>query len=239
MAWGMFFAIPCPALKWDEKEYPKMLLCLPLIGLIIGAIWSIIALLVMKLGGLGLFGPAILSLIPALLTGFMHLDGYMDCSDAVLSRRDLETKRKILKDSHVGAFAVIALVIWALLNFAAFASVTLDSRILCLIFIPAAVRCCSAFAVLSFQPMNTSSYAKIPETVKPYHKFIALIMLAIFVIIPIIICGFPGISCLIGAAAGMLTILYIRKELQGMSGDISGAAIVIGEFVAAATLAVL
>ena len=40
MAWGMFCAIPCPVKKWDSDGYPGMLLCLPLIGLMIGGIWA-------------------------------------------------------------------------------------------------------------------------------------------------------------------------------------------------------
>lgn len=52
--------------------------------------------------------------LPWLVTGFMHLDGYMDVCDAVLSRRELATRQRILKDSHCGAFAVIGMVLLAL-----------------------------------------------------------------------------------------------------------------------------
>lgn len=79
-----------------------MLACLPLIGLIVGGIWALCA-------WLGSFLPQPLAALlcaaaPWLITGFMHLDGYMDVCDAVLSRRDLETRQRILKDSHCGAF---------------------------------------------------------------------------------------------------------------------------------------
>ena len=39
MAWGMFLAIPCPLRRWNEKAREKMLVCLPLIGLIVGGVW--------------------------------------------------------------------------------------------------------------------------------------------------------------------------------------------------------
>ena len=105
MAWGMFCAIPCPRKVWDSEKYPRMLLSLPLIGLLIGALWALAGLLAVKLG---LLGAALMAVLPALLSGFIHLDGYMDCADAILSRRDRETRLRILKDSHVGSFAVIA-----------------------------------------------------------------------------------------------------------------------------------
>ena len=46
-------------------------------------------------------------LIPVLVTGGIHLDGYLDTVDALSSWQPKERKLEILKDSHAGAFAVI------------------------------------------------------------------------------------------------------------------------------------
>ena len=96
MAWGMFCAIPCPYQRWDERLRPLMLVCFPLLGVLLGGIWSSAAWLIARWGGLGLFGPALLAALPCLLTGFLHLDGFMDCCDAILSRRPLEERQQIL-----------------------------------------------------------------------------------------------------------------------------------------------
>ena len=108
MAWGMFLAIPCPKKLWSETARRKMLVCLPLVGLLVGGIWAGAWLLLR--GAPGPVRAAVCAAVPWLVTGFMHLDGYMDVCDAVLSRRDLPTRRRILKDSHCGAFAVIAMI---------------------------------------------------------------------------------------------------------------------------------
>ena len=115
MAWGMFLAIPCPLRRWNEKAREKMLVCLPLIGLIVGGVWVGVYFLPLP----ETLHAALLAAAPWLVTGFLHLDGYMDVCDAVLSRRDLETRRKILKDSHCGAFAVICMVLLALAQWSA------------------------------------------------------------------------------------------------------------------------
>ena len=47
MAWGMFLSIPCPFPRWRESARGRMLMCLPLIGLVEGGLW---ALLVWLLG---------------------------------------------------------------------------------------------------------------------------------------------------------------------------------------------
>ena len=121
MAWGMFLAIPCPLRRWNEKAREKMLVCLPLVGLAVGGIWLGLYLLLRHaaIGGLYAF---LMAALPWLVTGFMHLDGYMDVCDAVLSRRELATRQRILKDSHCGAFAVIGMVLLALCQWSVFLS---------------------------------------------------------------------------------------------------------------------
>ena len=127
MAWGMFLAIPCPLRRWNEKAREKMLVCLPLVGLAVGGIWLGLYLLLRHaaIGGLYAF---LMAALPWLVTGFMHLDGYMDVCDAVLSRRELATRQRILKDSHCGAFAVIGMVLLALCQWSVFLTGSADGR---------------------------------------------------------------------------------------------------------------
>ena len=47
-----------------------------------------------------------------LVTGGIHMDGYMDTMDALHSYGNREKKLEILKDSHIGAFAVIMTVLY-------------------------------------------------------------------------------------------------------------------------------
>ncbi len=238
MAWGMFCALPCPVKKWDQEKYPGMLLCTPLIGLMIGIFWTLCGWGAASFDG-GFVAPALLCALPSLLSGCIHLDGYMDCADAVLSRRDLEKRRAILKDSHVGSFAVIALSLWLLFGFAAFAGMEMEKSWLCLLFLPAVSRSCSITAVLSFLPMSTSGYARLPESVKPYHKLLGIGETLLFCALAVLFCGKAGLAALVTAAGSWVTILTIRKDLQGMSGDISGSAITIGELCGVVALSLL
>jgi adenosylcobinamide-GDP ribazoletransferase len=121
--------LPCK--KWDGGLRPLMIALLPLIGLILGALWLAAALLLRLAGPAGLFGAAVMTLLPWALSGFMHLDGYMDCCDAILSRRDLPERQRILKDPHAGTFAVVCLTALALLEFSLFASFDLYRPLPC------------------------------------------------------------------------------------------------------------
>ena len=165
-------------------------------------------------------------MLPWLLTGFILLDGYMDVCDAILSRRDLATRQKILKDSHCGAFAVICIVLLALGQWSLFLSAGADRSLLGLCCIPAAVRCCAGLAVGRMRPMGTSQYAAMRHLSSGLTAALCL-LLGLFTILPI------GISFSFGplaAAAGyVLAAAYGYRQLDGMSGDISGFALTLGE----------
>ena len=92
MCQSMFCAIPFPGRLWDEKARGKMLLFLPVVGLEIGLVWAALAWAVRFLKLPALVGGLALCACPFLLTGFIHLDGFMDVTDAVKSWRDLEKR---------------------------------------------------------------------------------------------------------------------------------------------------
>lgn len=59
---------------------------------------------------------AVGALLPILVTGGIHMDGFMDTSDALASWQSPEKRLEILKDSHVGAFAVLGCAGYLLLD---------------------------------------------------------------------------------------------------------------------------
>ena len=236
MCQSMFCAIPSPQV-WDEKAKDKMLLFLPVVGLEIGALWAILAWLCKLLNLPALVAGVILCAYPYMVTGFLHLDGFMDVTDAVKSCRDLQRRREILKDSHVGSFAVIGVVLLMIAQFALLSSAPTDANFIILIFIPAVSRCCSALAVTGLKPISTSQYA---DQKKPKSHMIALsIMLCIFLAAGFLLCakyGFALIGCLVGFG---LALLRAYKSLDGMNGDIAGFSLIIGELCAVAVYALI
>ena len=237
MCQSMFCAIPFPGNLWDEKARDKMLLFLPLVGLEMGAIWTVLAwlcsLLQLPVPVKGL----ILAVYPYLAAGFIHLDGYMDVTDAVKSCRSLERRREILKDSHVGAFAVIGIGLLLLAQFAFLTSVPERADYRILLFVPAVSRCGSSLAVTILKPMNTSQYAaqKKPRS----HVAVLAAMTVLFVAAGFLFCGRYGFVLLGGLAGYGLALRKAYKSLEGMNGDISGYALTISELCAVAVLAVL
>ena len=237
MCQSMFCAIPFSGRLWDEKARGKMLLFLPVVGLEIGFVWAALAWAVRFLKLPTPVGGLALCACPFLLTGFIHLDGFMDVTDAVKSWRDLEKRRAILKDSHVGSFAVIGLCLLMLSQFALFSAAPEKADFRILLFVPAGSRSCSALAVTGLRPMSSSQYA---GQEKPKAQLWVLTgMLAVFLVGGFLLCGkygFAPVGCVAGYA---LALRRGYKSLDGMNGDISGYALTLSELCGAAVWALI
>lgn len=232
MCQSMFCAIPCPWHVWDEKARGRMLLFLPLVGLEIGALWMLLAWLSTRLGLPTPMRALLLCAWPYLSTGCMHLDGFMDVTDAVKSWRDLERRREILKDSHVGSFAVIGLALLLLAQFACFCARPEWAEGWILLLIPAVSRCCSALAVTALRPMTTSQYAGQRRPVG--HLILLSLLLCALLTGAFLLCGRGTLALLAGLAGYALALLRAYRSLGGMNGDISGYALTLSELCAVA-----
>lgn len=237
MCQSMFCAIPFPCKIWDEKARDKLLWCLPLVGLEIGFIWWLIYLVCDYFALPMLLQGAVLCASPFLLTGCIHLDGFMDVTDAVGSCRDLERRREILKDSHVGSFAVIGCVLLIVFQFACCAGVYnwVDSRML--ILIPVVSRSCSALAVAVLPKMSTSQYVQKKAGTADIYIPVACLLLCLTA--AALLSPACGWAVLIQLAVYALALRKGFKNLGGMNGDISGYALTLSELGALAAMAFL
>jgi len=230
MSMTMFCAIPMPFHMWNDESRPLMTLFLPFVGTWIGALWALAAYVTGLLGVPALLRAALLCAFPFIVTGGMHLDGFLDVTDAIRSWRDVEERRRILKDPHVGSFAVVDTVLLIMVQYAAFCSLSEDADPLVLILIPTVSRCIAAFCVTALPAIPTSEYSG------GYRKGIAashLIFLAALTVaaalLGFIFLGRYGYVSVAVTAGYILYMLRAYRSLGGMSGDISGYALTFGE----------
>ena len=119
IAFSMYSRIPMPRVEWKEKDMRYAICFFPLVGVVTGAcVWLWITFC--ERMGINLVCKSLVAAaLPLILTGGIHIDGFMDTSDALHSYQSRERKLEILKDSHIGAFAVIMLAGYFLLLTAA------------------------------------------------------------------------------------------------------------------------
>lgn len=245
MAWGNFCSLPCPAKRWDENYRSLMLGFLPFIGLIIGIIWSA-AYFGLVYAGFPFFVVAFLiTFLPFALCGFMHMDGFMDCCDAIMSRRPLEQRQLILKNSNTGAFAVVGMIFFVLGYFCFLSTaVTTGVDFANMVMIVVISRSISGLHVLICKPMGQSQYAMLHDAEPPEEtlpkasaKSGVILLLVLLAVITALAfwCSSLWLATLIVSAAtalgSLLSIQYAKKNLGGMSGDIAGFGILWGELI--------
>ena len=247
MAWGNFITLPCPYKRWDNNLKNMMLAMLPGVGVVVGVLWMLLYAVIDWLA----LPPMIASLIMIYyifaVCGFMHMDGFMDCNDAIMSRRPLEDRQRILKDSLVGAFAVVTAVFLILAWFASMTTVitnhTLNTVDLNLLLIPVLSRGVSGLHVLTCKPIGHSQYVKDYEDKSRIKYRIAVVAQMVVIAVAAGLLGMdPAATITVTIAVSVscaIAIFYARKNLGGMSGDIAGYGICISELAGMLALAII
>ncbi|MEC8274496.1 MAG: adenosylcobinamide-GDP ribazoletransferase, partial [Pseudomonadota bacterium] len=109
--------VPLPSFLFsDGVSTDRAVWAFPVVGALIGAaLWALLSLL----SGLGFFHPLVVAVAVVaaglLLTGALHEDGLADVADG-LGGGDPARRLEIMKDSRLGAFGVLALVLTVLLK---------------------------------------------------------------------------------------------------------------------------
>lgn len=117
VAFSTYSKIPMPRFEWKKEDLRFTMCAFPLVGLV-AALVQYGAYMLLSCRDTGyILTAAVMTLIPLLITGGIHMDGYMDTWDALCSYGDKDKKLDILKDPHVGAFAVIHGICYVILTF--------------------------------------------------------------------------------------------------------------------------
>jgi len=242
MSLGMFSGIPLPFHVWNEKYVPLMVASIPLVGVVIGSIWWMAGLLVISLGLPHSITAAILTLAPFFIAGFIHLDGYMDTSDALLSCRSFKERQRILKDPLVGSFAVVMLGILFLVQFAAMYAIAEHGQYLgLLISIPVISRSCSAFSIFVLRHSPQSNYTTMmSQNISVANKLFVLLIAIVATRFSYLYAGFLGTAVAVAVILGFaIAMRRVYKSFDGISGDLLGYSMVIGELCGLLTFAVI
>ena len=238
----MFCAIPLPARTWNDEYKNLTLPCLPLVGGIVGVVWLGAAEILIISGIHTVPASAVFALVPFFATGFLHLDGYMDTSDAVLSRRPPEEKKRILKDPHTGAFAVIMLAAPFVLQFASAYAVIAGAKYLALLIaITIISRCCAAMSIFCLNIMQESGYANMfRQDMKTSQKVFVIVVAAFTAAMFLLYAGIFGLIVMLAAIIGYIAAMaYAYKDFKSVSGDLAGFAMVVSELCGLFALAVI
>lgn len=233
VAFGMYSRVPVPSFEWNDKNRKYAMLAFPLVGVVLGACWLGAILLFDRLGVPPLLGGALLTGLPLLITGGIHLDGYLDTRDALSSHAPKEKKLEIMEDPHTGAFAVLYAAVYLILWFAA-SAVLLEHGTFWSWFLTALIfvlsRVLSGLSVADFPMAKDTGLVKAfaDDADKAMVKggllaCLILLAAALVVISFFTVAGQAGIEVFVVSVALFSWYRYIAiKHFGGITGDVAG-----------------
>lgn len=224
IAFSMYSKIPMPKVEWNEKNMKYAMCFFPMIGIVIGVCVQIIGTLLIKSTFGSLFFSVIMTLLPIMITGGIHLDGFLDTMDALSSWGDKEKKLQILKDSNSGAFAIIGMGCYLLCNIALWSEVSV--KMLPLISCTYVLsRALSGYSVVTFQTAKNSGLAKTFQDAAQKNR-VKITMYCWIVIGAGCMLVYNLKNAITMFVAGALFFQYYKylckKQFGGITGDLAG-----------------
>ena len=210
----------------------------PMVGLLVGLAGGGVFMLAGSLG-LGLSSAALLAMgTQILLTGALHEDGLADMADGFGGGHSRERKLDIMRDSRIGTYGVVALIIALALRFTALQDLASNllsisdeledtagqnsAIIIALVAAGALSRAAMAVVWYLLPPARTAGLAAGSGAV-PFSAAVTAVLLAAaiaFVVLP----GFAFIvACATVAVLTMAVALLAHWQIRGHTGDVLGA----------------
>lgn len=238
-----FTRLPVPAwVGWSPQQAADSVRWLPAVGWIVGGVFG--AVLWAAQGGWPVPLAVGLAMWAALwLTGAFHEDGFADCCDALGGHLPPERALAVMKDSRVGAYAVIGLIVLLGLKAAAWVELAQRGSGPALIGVAVASHALSRWAPLwvmarldYVRPEGSGSKSQPLASQRPSAG--ALASAAVWALLPslwLLGQGWAGAS-VVGAVLGVGlvsvgSVRWLRRRLGGYVGDTLGAVQQVAELV--------
>jgi adenosylcobinamide-GDP ribazoletransferase len=234
--------LPLPAGKSispDDGAVARAAWIFPVVGLLIGSAGGGVFMLASYLG-LGMASAALLAMgTQVLLTGALHEDGLADTADGFGGGRSRERKLEIMRDSRIGTYGVVALVLILLLRFTALQDIASNllsisdeleeaagqnsAIIIALIAAGALSRAAMAVVWYLLPPARSDGLAAGSGAVS-FGSAVAAALIAALIAFAVL----PGFAFIVACGAAAVLAVAVAAlaqwQIRGHTGDVLGAA---------------
>ena len=213
--------------EWTAEDFGRSTRFFPLVGLVLGICYALFAWLLLYAVGMRALTAALLLVLPLLLTGGLHADGFMDTADGVFSGRDRERKLEIMKDSRVGAFGVVSFVMLMFVQYALISDMHPLLLIPALFVMPVIGRFSMVLSVACFPYAREDGMGKTFADMADRKTIVIAALITMILVLP---WGFlAALALVLGTVFALLFCRLITHVLGGVTGDVYGAATVLTE----------
>lgn len=212
---------------WTAEDFGRSTRFFPLVGLVLGICYALVAWILVSVLGMRALTAALLLILPLLLTGGLHADGFMDTADGVFSGRERERKLEIMKDSRVGSFGVVAFVLLMFLQFALLLDMSPPLLVPVFFVMPIIGRMAMVLAVSCFPYARADGMGKTFADMADRGTVAIAAVTTSVLVIPIGLLA--TLALVLGIVFALLFCRWMTAILGGVTGDVYGAATVLTE----------
>lgn len=210
------------SLECKQDNFKKAAFYLPIIGLIVGGIeWTAYYIL-------NIFLPAninavLVFIMSVLITGALHIDGLGDTCDGFYAFKGKDRIIEIMKDSRIGSYACIAIVVDILLKVSSLTYIIENKLGYIIILAPIIGRLSIIFISLIGKPAKSTGSGNL--FIGNMSRTIVIFAALLSFVISIILIGVTN-SAIIFLISFIITVLvnkYSESKINGITGDLLGA----------------
>ncbi|TYP56797.1 adenosylcobinamide-GDP ribazoletransferase [Thermosediminibacter litoriperuensis] len=220
-AFSFLTRIPLPYIELDQKHITRSLPFFPVVGAVIGTLLAGVDLLLKR----SIPAPALACLFvvcETIVTGGLHVDGFADTMDGLFCGKERDKKLEVMKDSRLGAYGAMGVVLLLLLKYSAILSIHQELRTRLLIVFPVISRWMMTCAITFFPYLREKGLGRAFNENKSSMMFVLSTFFALMIVFTV--AGIEGIkTAFLTFVSGLLFSLYIFRQLGGMTGDTYGA----------------
>lgn len=229
-ALGFLSILPFRSKKpWQPGDLGRSALFYPLVGILMGAITAGVNYL------LTLLFPPMLTIALTLcfwifISGGLHLDGVADCFDGMLNASPPERRLEIMKDSRLGTFGGLGLILLVLLKFSCLYSIPAPMIWLLLPFVMGVSRWLLLLAGKQPNARPGGLGAEFSSSLKPLHFIVAGLTTLVMTGLVTWQLGWIALVALLAVhLLAWLIFLFAKKRLGGLTGDVFGLTVELSE----------
>ncbi len=206
----------------QDHEPASSFICFPLVGAFLGILLALTAFLLH-----GVMPPLVLAVLLtallALMTRGLHLDGLADLADGIGGGYTVERRLAIMKDSHIGAFGTIALILFLSMKMAAIHTLVLQEVWAPLLLAPALSRLAIVLTAygMPYARAEGGLGRSFLQSMTRSHPAGAIFLCALWCL-PISVHFTIGLTVAVLLCV-MLVRRLSRRTLHGITGDVLGA----------------
>lgn len=192
----------------------------PLAGAVVAALAALAAWVALQAGLPAGWAAALVLAIQAAATGGLHEDGLSDTFDGLMGGRDRDRRLEIMRDSRIGSFGALALMLVVLARWSALMAL-LPVAPLVLVAVGALSRAGMPVLMAAMPPAREDGLSRMIGRPDGVQAALALLVAAL-VAAPLI--GWALLPVALALAVALLALgLWARAKIGGQTGDILGA----------------